>query len=363
MNFKTFTLYFILSFSFLNTYSQLADRLYIQSNYIIGKVIFSHKSDQFLYKNPLSIENLEFKLKLSEKKKWHTIYNSPEIGFGVSYIDFGNKEILGNAFGIYSQLKVNMFEIKRFSLQYELISGLAYMNKHYDLITNPDNLLIGSSINYYFGIKSEMQLRLSDRINLTGGFVLNHFSNGRLVMPNRGINTYSFMAGIKYKLNSEEHKSQPETCIVNEGLPKNTVVFSQGLVSASKNYDKDFYCASLAYNYNFINKEIIHIGAGLDVFYNGLVHYTAPGSEETVINETDAIYSGLHGSFSVKTGRSEMLLNVGTTVLKKDKINNVNHFIRVGLRYFLRKNIIVSATLKAFDFRADFIEWGVGYGF
>ena len=76
---------------------------------------------------------------------WHTTHRYPVVGLTLSYADFGDNEIFGQAIGIFPSLSFsNRWKQKRFYSFLRIGFGIAYLTKPYNEISNPLNNVIGS---------------------------------------------------------------------------------------------------------------------------------------------------------------------------------------------------------------------------
>ena len=65
-------------------------------------------------------------------------------------------------------------------------------------MTNPFNDVIASHLNLYFDFNVNMIYMLSDRLDLKAGYGVTHYSNGRIHMPQKGVNNWGWNFGLSY---------------------------------------------------------------------------------------------------------------------------------------------------------------------
>src|SRR6478735_5919898 len=105
-----------------------------------GQLIRNYKNAA---KSPLAVMgsvHLAWQTKGSDT--WQKFYNYPKIGLECSYTNFGNTKELGSAFGIIPVLQIKSRNIHRnWNMKFGM--GVAYLNRPYDIVSNPYNLYFG----------------------------------------------------------------------------------------------------------------------------------------------------------------------------------------------------------------------------
>ena len=95
---------------------------------------------------------------------------------------------LGSAFSIFPFIDFPLTRYKNFSVNFRFRTGrCVYLTKRFDRLTNYKDLAIGSHINASANMMFKSEYKLSERLNISLGFGLQHFSNGSLKLPNYGI--------------------------------------------------------------------------------------------------------------------------------------------------------------------------------
>ena len=83
-----------------------------------------------------------FQLTLGQKSYgktyWDQLYRYPDRGVGYCYVNLGNPDALGNANALYYYLRIPIVKWTKFSINYKISGGLAYINQ--------ENIAIGSHI-------------------------------------------------------------------------------------------------------------------------------------------------------------------------------------------------------------------------
>jgi hypothetical protein len=137
---------------------------------------------------------------LRGERNWHKLYEHIEFGVSLSGADFGNSEILGQAFSAipYFSLKTQIGD--RSYLGGRMGFGVSLFNKPFDQIKNPENVVIGSVVNAAAIFNAYFERELNDKFNLIAGVNGFHYSNIHLKVPNIGANVLGVNIGLKYLL-------------------------------------------------------------------------------------------------------------------------------------------------------------------
>lgn len=135
------------------------------------------------------------------QEHWHRYWNRPKIGVHIMYLNYGNDQVLGKAFGLFPTISVDIIKHNRFLFSGQIGSGIAYLTNHYDKITNPTNIVIGSMWNNVSQMMLKAEVTPFTGWNVSLGGHLTHCSNARTVTPNLGINTTGLILGLTKTLN------------------------------------------------------------------------------------------------------------------------------------------------------------------
>ena len=98
------------------------------------------------------------------------------------------------------------------------------------------------------------------------------------------------------------------------------------------------------------------LSAGLDLFYDeGALEYTL---KENQLKNVMA--SGIFAGYELTLEKLSIVTQAGI-YLSNPNPNDPFYYERAGLRYIIANRVIPSLTLKAHQFKIDFIEWGIGF--
>lgn len=298
---------------------------------------------------------------------WYRYVNFPEIGFGIFYNSFGNSEIYGFGIAPYAYIQSNLYRRKKFSFCSKVGLGLGFVNRPHDLDKNPYNHVFGSNMNVYinFGLFAKYKItpRWATSINLS----INHLSNGAIKKPNHGINTLTCGIGLGYNLNNASEPQLSGGGRAPRSNARDIVFFLSYGRSQRSLYKPNFYPA-LTLNVNhlwWISKKTAW-GIGIDGIYYGAAPF-----EYLIIEEqwsvdqynystTDKMYGCVFGSYNFRFNNTQLFAHVGAYLLYSIKPSQPV-YARMGVRQHIFKNLYANFSIKASFFKAEFVEFGLGY--
>ena len=292
---------------------------------------------------------------------WEKLYNYPRTGIGFSHWSLGNNEIFGKAYALYNFINLPLLKRSgRFSLNYQISFGGAYITKKFDIDTNPLNRAVGSHTNVYLRLGVDGRIKLTQSIEMVFEAGAAHFSNGKTRSPNYGINLVSSSIGINYLFNSGSFIKQDP---VIPPLIKHNVQ-SVILTAGSKVYDnlldKRFLTSSLSYNFERFFSLRRKIGIGADLFYDGSISDALAVDGIPEDDYSKFIRLGLHASYAIRYKDMMMGVQLGHYLYSKYKVLT-NVYSRISVQYLVTKNIFLDASIKAHYGKADSFEIGLGY--
>ena len=352
---------------------------FLQIRYQHGGFLPSGDSGvQYIEKNPFDAIDVRYGLIGYGRKKWHQLHHYPTFGLGVTKFFFRTKDnLLGNPFATYLFFNESLAQFKKSKLAYDFDVGLSYGWKPYDPQSNPDQKVIGSSLNFIFMLGLQYEFKLNDRLEGSIGGNLNHMSNGRIRSPNRGVNQYAANVSLRYRIAPLKSKKRngdldfsPPTNIYHSidtfrSMLEFYTVGSAGIVTTFKNINNQiYYLASsltvdVARHYRYNAK----LGAGLDLFYDASLKEDYESQYPSGNVPSRLFYwPGVHVSHEYMVYRWTLITQAGLN-LRVPKNKGI-WYARFGLRYDVSKSIFLRASVRLYQkFYSDFIEWGVGYSY
>jgi len=353
----------------------------INTNVEFGKVLKTHdfvKGDNpsnMPYNNYMAF-SLEYGIETDGRKIYQQVWGYPTWGFGFYKMFILNDDQLGHPFALYTFLDAPFKRWEKWSLNYKIGFGLSYNWKRHQVNENNFKYPIGSKMTVYFDLGFLGNVHLTKNLDMSVEFVLTHFSNGSIQMPNYGLNFAAASLGIKYIFNE-----RPE--FLTQELPKYNkeweiaLLFSPSIKQLYFGYYTGDGQKFKTFNYSIytfsagISRQISYksvVGAGFDFSWNE--SYAADTlmmngiPEKAPYNASDKILIGVYPSFALVINQVTLLLQPGFYIYKKN-IENAEiptTYQRIGIKYTFKWNVFTGVNIRAYNFyKADFIEWNVGY--
>jgi len=292
---------------------------------------------------------------------WHHLFHYPRLGLGYHHGSLGNKQVYGQAHSLYGFFEAPAITISPgTALHYRMSAGLSYITKTFDVQNNLYNIAIGSHLNLHYQLSMLATIRLTNEYQLVAGIGLNHFSNGKIQSPNKGLNLISGSLGVRYTL-YEPDKSQKTEPIPD--LPdKNhfSLIWSHGLKDYNRFQPAVYYISSMNLSYERQYARMAKYGMGLDAFYNPSLKNHLPASPANDLTHPALYRLGVHLSHDVIVGDFSLTLQLGHYIYNR-VFYITDLYNRIGLKYYGKKHLILNVSLKSHNANAEFIEFGIGY--
>jgi hypothetical protein len=328
-----------------------------------GDIIAHHNDVKQVIKGHIYGGELNYFFRTDGCNTWQQIHNYPEIGVGAIYLNLANPQELGTLSALYPfiNFRLNKPE-KKISLKLRIGTGLAYISKPFNRLTNPKNNVIGSHINGFVNIRLHTAIALSSALRLDAGIGLSHASNGALKTPNLGLNMVTVNLGLGYVFGNK-------TCIYNKDSVAKfkkqwypSIIGLVGFKEQTTPLGPRYTAYGLQFNmYRRINHKN-SFGGGIEAAYdeaNKTVWHDNNLNNPTFAQITQV---GVKACYAFNIHKLSLPLEFGVYVFQKQNYNGM-FFHRIGLRYMLTKHIMANVTLLTHWARADYFEWGIGYQF
>lgn len=170
--------------------------LVIQPQIYFGKLVKIYP--EFPSSDFINFNELNIAWQTTGNKEWHQLYRYPQIGISFVHGYFDNNRVLGQSISLIPNIAFETNNEKRWSFQTRLGLGLSYFTKYYDVVNNPTNNVIGSSITNITFLSENLNYKLSKSLNINVGIAAFHCSNGHYQLPNLGANLPAINVGISY---------------------------------------------------------------------------------------------------------------------------------------------------------------------
>ncbi len=312
--------------------------------------------------SPLDALEADFQFKTNGRKAWHQSLGYPVWGITSRFYGIHDKVFndtltqWGKGVALLAYLNARIIHAKWVEVSLRIGTGIGGFTKNYDAESNPTNLFLSAPVNGSMNAAIETVFKLSTHWYLNAGLTFAHFSNGRLKMPNLGVNLLSPSLGVYYKpfVNLEK-------VLIPDSLrpvyKKHNLILTFGVGAkllsdlGTKYYPA--YALSLHYGYNVARVSRILIGV------DGFMDKSLLVTDEDGVNGADIRRLGLFAGHELLLDKLGVVLGAGRYVYDKTK-HDANVYIKGGLRYHFCKHILVGMYLKTHYGQADCLEWTLG---
>jgi hypothetical protein len=370
-------------------------RISLMGIYQNGKVLPSNDFVLGINANQRPISHIQsFALQLGfetdGRELWQQIYKYPTWGFGINSFDFSNTNELGNPISLYGYFSAPFVRFKKWSLNYNIGTGITFNWNQYNPEKNPYNYAIGSDRTAFVDIGMYFNFQLGKHFDLSTGITLNHFSNGAGKVPNMGINAAGARISLKYIFNSRPNFINREVIPIYkkqwEFLGAFAFSHKQMAFDTISIENKPGFISQDYNIYNFsigVNRQLgykIKMGMGFDFGYDKSYNsYIIFENQMTIPqNGYGTKWSvGIYPSLEWVIERLSVILQPGWYLYRSDpsipETTYNNHIIqprrtassfyqRIGIKYHIFHNVFIGMNVRAYNFSvADYFEWNIGY--
>ena len=293
---------------------------------------------------------------------WSQALGIPDLGVTILYNGFGEPDILGRGFGIYPFMGMYLLRAKKFSIRFKSGAGFSYITEPYDINDNPDNNVIGTSINNIIHLGLNFTYQITDHLHIYNAMSITHHSNASYQTPNLGINFVTASLGVQYqadKIRSVERKYKTEGFKHAGDLRARIGIgVKENQITGGPKYP--IYNFSIAYARMYTPAH--RWRAGLFIEYNTLISDFIQNNSIIVDNPQLA-----STKVALEVGDEFIINHTGLTVqigyyLHNSFLKQGNVLTRYGIQqYFLNHKLFIGLYMKSHYFRADYAEFGIGY--
>jgi hypothetical protein len=336
--------------------------LIITPGYQYGFIIAHHSDMLYLTQGHVQVTEVCIARPSHGHHYWDQLFNYPEPGVAFSVFDLGNPQNLGNLYSInpYFDFPFNTGIQTRICLR--VGTGLSYITKPFDPVTNYKDIAIGSHVNGFVNLRLTWKQEFCKNFRSDIGISFSHASNGAFKTPNLGLNMPALYGGLAYMIKPCPPKIHLDT------IPKcdHSRFFSVGIAGAISqisppggNYYPAVIVTGMVSKY-WNSKNLWSLG--LEIFYND-ANYAEVHHSDSTAKRKQYIQPAAKIGYALCIGRFSMPLEVG--VYFYDHVNGelVPMYTHVGLRYQLSRRVLAGVMLKTYFARAEFFEWGISYRF
>ncbi|UII22158.1 acyloxyacyl hydrolase [Fulvivirga ligni] len=300
------------------------------------------------------------------KRAWEKLYNYPRIGFGAGYYNYMEPEELGKAFTATSSIDVTTNRnSKKNQWRLNIGTGFVYSTKRFDAETNPNNKAISSKVSYVLRGTVYREFYLNENLYLNANLSFRHFSNGRLNIPNNGMNFPIVGVGLRYLPKPAEILTDSPSPDIDRKIHFNLMAaraWREVLQEDHKHYAYalSFYAQKQISTYNTLL-------LGMDAFkydeesvvFATNVHNYQKGIEDDNPN-SDGRQLALTIGTEILLGKLHIIYQAGIYLYKPQVFYESSWYQRYGLKYQIIDKAFINTSLKTHSRTADMVEFGLG---
>ncbi len=347
--------------------------LSIESIFHYGKVVKHRDILGFEVTEPSFGTEIGFRFQTFGTQSWHYWQNYPLLGGSLLYYYFGNHATLGSAVAAYPSLHFYLFRRTRFDVQCQVGTGIAYLTKPFNAVTNPNNNAIGSTFTNITALRMGARWTFATRWAAQAGGSLTHFSNGASQLPNLGLNITALYIGLQY---SPSPLQKPDYQVPTEsstpphrfGLMLHAdLAFVEDKIPGGPKYP--IYIASLGgvYHLSKVNRLIL----GAEYEWNSSIYafnqHISPAGNEAASRRL-AVRTMVFLADEWLFGNWSILLQAGT-YFGANRRDNFFIYNKLNVRYYLpafgtpKTRFFMGVYLKSHRAIAEYIALGGGATF
>ena len=371
MRLKLINILFFVSVLFsLDAYSQVprfkkidsTTNFNIETKMSYGFIAPHNVGFNYLIQRHIPAIELDLSFPTKGSQLWQQLYRYPAWGVGYYHCDLGNPEVLGDVNALFTYISVPWIRKRRFTLDYQFQIGLSYLSKCFDSQSNYINIAVSTHLNAYLNLGVVGKIMLTDRLVLTTGCLITHFSNGSTKVPNRGFNIISAQTGLAYRFGDQPIVYTKSIVPTYVRKTQYSIFASMGIKQVYPIEGDNYLTSCINFNVERLLGYKYKLGAGLDLFYDPSIQETAQIEGRFNTKNTDYICVGVHLSASMVFNRVTFGIEQGI-YLHNRPIYFQSTYNRYGFKYRVKKHLSLNLTLRAYNANADCIEWGCGYIF
>jgi hypothetical protein len=349
-------------YSFSQEDARFSKNLWLRLDGHYGFVIPEYKHFNYIVNSPTCAFEASITKRTTGKSIWEQLYKYPEYGLTVQFTTLGNKDVLGQEIGIFPYVQSFLIRKEKFQFTNQFGLGFGYATKKFDLASNYDNISVGSHVNLHFNFKLGTRFVLGPKLIFNSGLSFTHFSNANMAEPNLGVNLFSAFAGFNYAVGQQEEFKQSE---LEKHSPKNefAFIYAAGGKHTRALQSTVYFTSSISAEYKYHWKRKLHVGAGLDLFYDSSTKTEMGGANSTNYQSNYDFRSGIHLSQELVYSKFSFILQEGIYLGLTDHVDHSTIYNRAILRWKFNDHFLMSISMKSHLHILDYPELGFGYFF
>ncbi len=314
-------------------------------------------------------QELRFGWQTLGTKQWQKDLHLPYYGVGLNFSEFQDDKFFGNPYALYFFLGGPFVDHPNYSFNYEFGFGVIKHWNTYDPHRDPYNIAIGSQHNVYIDIRAYYSRTINDRMDLQIGLKGNHFSNGKLKMPNKGLNILSPYVCVRYGITKHQlpQSIESEPTIHREEF---NILYNVGYrtVVNTEHYNTHHaWLNCLTLERLWLGKKVWKYGVSFDlgIDQNKNVEVNGNGDHVDYAPLREQVFAGVAFAGQFRANRLAVQTDIGYELIShgSDSLGK-RMYQKMGLRYYISDQFIAGIRIKAHHCsKADYIEWTLGYSF
>lgn len=300
--------------------------------------------------------------------QWEKLFNYPHIGFAASYFNYGLPQELGSVYTLTSYLDVTANNQRKNQWRLNIGTGFVYSTKTYEPIENPDNKAVSSKISYVIRGTIHHEIKLSEQYYFNINMAFRHYSNGKLNMPNNGMNFPIMGVGIRYVPSPQKITFARDTIKhFDKKIHANVMGSTSWREVLREDVKHKAYSASLYLSRQITKYNTLLLGVDGFLYDRASVRRSiAVYNEQKGINNDQPLDDdGRQMAVTVGTellmGKMMVILQGGFYIYKPQQYYESTWYQRYGFKYMVTPNFFPQVTLKAHSRTADMVEFGFGF--
>jgi len=343
-----------------------------------GNHLYTGRQLEDLLENGYGALEVRYGWQMSESDEWASMHKYPTWGVGwyIGYI--GDPDVFGNPNAVYGWINLPLSRPdRRNQFEFGLGLGVTYNLIPFDPEDNPTNDAIGARLAAYFNANIGGVYSLNREMDFLYSFDLTHFSNGRTVQPNYGLNMIGFNVGLRYHFNrnnkfSSDRINPSEVLAVRPDRTKtrkpnktgdHSISFYQAVGTVQNRLDagtsRRYVTSTSMLEYNYSISERSGLTFGFDYFIDPSV--SDVNEEPAYAEHGTTQFPGVHIGYDYKFWKFTVRLQAGTMITEAGQDIKDGAFLRPAFKYDISEVFYGQFGLKTYrGATADWFEFGVG---
>ena len=306
---------------------------------------------------------------LEGKKWWHSYYRHPQFGIETNITNPGNPSVFGNLYSISAVIRFPVGNPMKRNWVFIPSVGLSYLTKPYDIVSNTENIVLGTHVNNITRLSIERQVLSFGEQELHAGVSISHYSNGGVHPDNIGLNIPQAYIYLYPKLEKAHRaKSNDDSKNYTKNVQPGIRVahgFQRKKVAHGPIYSVYSLSLFVSKNISILSK----ISTGVELIYNESTHdFILLQEIETEDEALKASRASLFAAHELMLGQLSIYTGMGYYVyhpVQKQKSVSTKFGVQFYLFDYLesRNQIMIGTFVQSYMGSADYFEIGVGYQF